>query len=120
MKGSAPGHRGELPEAFASRGLLPFERRLAVNAYRRLTDKLSITRPGLTEENYRLAMNAAYSVAAAIWMVLWVPLVIGAALSFTINHTLTVVFAVAAGFPAAVSFFRMFQAIRFYSGPRKP
>jgi lipopolysaccharide export LptBFGC system permease protein LptF len=105
-----------LPERVA-RNLLPIERRVALVGYRNWTSRLAKQRPGMTEENYRLAINAAYTGAAFTWMLMWVPLILAAAFAYSTNSAVTIGSAVAAVIPIGMTLLRLGQALRTYSGP---
>lgn len=101
---------------------MPFEKRAAARAYRVWMAKAQRVRPEYAEENQRLAINAAYSGAAILWMFFWVPFLIVSALSFSTNRPLTIIFAIAAALPATMFFMRIIQAIRSYysDAPQAP
>jgi hypothetical protein len=108
------------PEGFPLEGthwIVPVERRAALRAFTLWKARLDRQRPALAEENNRIAINAAYSGAAFVWMALWVPLILAAAFSFSANRTLTIVLSVAAILPTIAFFVRLVQAIRAFSAP---
>jgi len=96
--------------------MFPLERRFAATAYTRWTTKLTRDGPAQPSLDQRIAINAAYSGAAFLWMAIWVPLILVAAFTFDTNRPFTVALAVAAIVPVTMFIIRILQAVRAYSG----
>lgn len=107
--------RASVPEAGNLGRLLPFERRIARNAYSRWKSRLDLQQPGTPELNGERAGVGAYAALSGMWSMLWIPLLMVASLTFETNHLVTVVVSVIAVVPFAMFVVRLGQGMRAIS-----
>lgn len=86
------------------------ERRVAIRAYNEWLVRADKNLRTRALPRQRVALSCAYIVVASVWMIVWIPLIMAAALS--LNHAAQAGSAFAAVPPVALSLVRVFQGYR--------